>query len=73
MCENIYMLNVHVNKFLWVPYKDTLTQENFQVQITVHVLLTKRLLVTYTSLFCYIQKQLNAVRSVQRVIRCNQR
>ena len=43
MYENIHVLNVCVNKFLWVPHENILTQ-NFE--ITVHVLPIKRLLAT---------------------------
>ena len=36
--ENIHVLNVSVNKFLWVPHKNILTRKFCQVEITVHVL-----------------------------------
>ena len=53
MYENIYVLNVHVNKFSWVPHENILTRKFCQVEITVHVLLIKQLLTTYASLLCY--------------------
>ena len=49
MYENIHVLNIHVNKFLWVPHQNILTQKFCQIEITVHVLLIKRLLAMYTS------------------------
>ena len=53
MYENIRMLNVHVNKFSWVPQENILTRKFCQVEIAVHVLLIKRLLAMYASLLCY--------------------
>ena len=50
--ENIHVLNIHVNKFSRVPHKNFNTKI-CQVEITVHVSPTKRLLATYASLFCY--------------------
>ena len=49
MYENIHVLNVYVNKFLWVPHENTLTQKFCQVEISVHVFLIKQLLATYSS------------------------
>ena len=53
MHENIHVLNVCVNKLLWVSHESILSRKFCQVEVTVHVLLIKRLLATYTSLFCY--------------------
>ena len=51
MYENIHVLNVHVNKFLWVHHKNILPRKFCQVEIVVHILVIKQLLATYTSLF----------------------
>ena len=48
---SMIMLNVYVNKLLWMPHKNIVTQKIFQVEITVHVLPTKQLLATYSYLF----------------------
>lgn len=34
MYENIHVLNLHVNKFLWIPYKNILARN---LEIAVHV------------------------------------
>ena len=51
MYGNIHVLNVHVNKFSWVPHKNILTQKVCQVGITVYVLPIKRLIATHTFYF----------------------
>ena len=51
--KNSHVLNVCVNKFLWLSHEIILTQKFCQVEITLHVLLTKRLLATSIPLFCY--------------------
>ena len=53
MYANIHVLNVRVNKFLWVPHKNIFTKILPKVEITVHVLPIKQLLATYTFSFCY--------------------
>ena len=60
MYENVHVLNIRVNKISLVSQESILANTKVLLAITVHVLLIKRLLATYTSL----QKQLNAVRSV---------
>ena len=62
MYKNIHELNVCVNKFSWVPHKNILTRKFCQVEITVHVLLIKWLLATYSYFFILLRKQLNALR-----------
>ena len=52
MHENIHMLNVCVNKFS-CRLHNIINAIFFQVEITEHVLLIKRLVAMYTSLFCY--------------------
>ena len=49
MYESIHVLNIHVNKFLWVPHQNILTQKFWHIEITVHALLIKRILAMYTS------------------------
>ena len=51
--ENVHVLNVRVNKISLVSQESILANTKVLLEITVHVLLIKRLLATYTSLFCY--------------------
>ena len=37
MYENIHVLNVHINKLLWVSHENNLARKFCQVEITVHV------------------------------------
>ena len=51
--ENIRALNVHVNKFSWVPHEIILTWKIFKfIEITVHLLLIKYRLL-YLLILCY--------------------
>ena len=72
MYENIHVLDIRVNKFSRVPPRKYFNMNICQVEIIVHVLPIKRLL-AYVCLFILLQKQLNAVKSVQCVTHCNQR
>ena len=56
--KKIFMYkNIHVQMFLQTNFRECsqniLMQKLCQVEITVHVLLIKRLLATHTCLFCY--------------------
>ena len=62
--ENIHVLNVCANKFLWVPHENILTRKFCQVEITVHVLLVKQLLVTYTIYFATETTKCNQTHAV---------
>ena len=52
MHETIHMFNVCVNKFS-CRLHNIINTSFIQVEITEHVLLIKRLVAMYTSLFCY--------------------
>ena len=65
MHKNIHVLNVHVNKFSWVPHENILTYKFCQlhiIEITVHVLpIMTGYLAIATSLLV-LQRYLSAVR-----------
>ena len=76
--EDIHALNIRVNKFSRVPNENILTREFCQAEITVYVSrefcqaeITVYATISYVYIFIMLQKQLNAVRSMQCVTHCN--
>ena len=62
--ENIYVLNVRVNKFLWVPHEDILTWNVFQlhtIEITVHILPIMTSYLAIATSVLVLQRYLSAI------------
>ena len=67
--KNSHVLNVCVNKFLWLSHENILTQKFCQVEITC---IADQETISYVHLFVLLQWQLNTARPMQCITHCDQ-